>query len=383
VLPTTRPHRPRHPSTRPPGAARATHARGHTIARRIPRVTVYERAPGQLSVRWRERGRQREQRGFTTPEEAEDARFIVEARIRSGLPGARLAIKVSQLVQRWWDGHVITLGTSTIANYQVHVARVLDTLGDAYANELTPPQLIDWRVELEDMLGSARLVNECLKVLSGAYTKGVQWGLADTNPVLHVPRLAEDERNIYFPTRAEVLRLGMTAPNLAARVRLNLAAHAGPRPGEQLALQWRHINFERRRIRIEQSLKMNGQIGPTKTKKNRWIPGPLELFDLLAELRETTPFPEAGDFIITSPQGKAFHGTRWRANVLSDWRVAANAVQVEWRTLRHFFAALMASGGASLLMVSRYMGHASIKTTADRYAFLFDDDADAVFERIW
>ena len=40
--------------------------------------------------------------------------------------------------------------------------------------------------------------------------------------------------------------------------------------------------------------------------------------------------------------------------------------------LRHTFASVLASGGASLQMIGKLLGHAQVTTTA-RYAHLFDD----------
>lgn len=50
--------------------------------------------------------------------------------------------------------------------------------------------------------------------------------------------------------------------------------------------------------------------------------------------------------------------------------------------LRHTAASLAVSAGANVKAIQRMLGHASAAMTLDRYADLFDDDLDAVAERL-
>jgi len=50
--------------------------------------------------------------------------------------------------------------------------------------------------------------------------------------------------------------------------------------------------------------------------------------------------------------------------------------------LRHTAASLAVSAGANVKAVQRMLGHASAAITLDRYADLFDDDLDAVADRL-
>ena len=50
--------------------------------------------------------------------------------------------------------------------------------------------------------------------------------------------------------------------------------------------------------------------------------------------------------------------------------------------LRHTAASLAVSAGANVKAVQRMLGHASAAMTLDRYADLFDDDLDAVADRL-
>jgi integrase len=50
--------------------------------------------------------------------------------------------------------------------------------------------------------------------------------------------------------------------------------------------------------------------------------------------------------------------------------------------LRHTAASLAVSSGANVKAVQRMLGHASAAMTLDTYADLFDEDLDAVAERL-
>jgi integrase len=64
---------------------------------------------------------------------------------------------------------------------------------------------------------------------------------------------------------------------------------------------------------------------------------------------------------------------------------AAAAVGLEGlvpHELRHTAASLAVSSGANVKAVQRMLGHASAALTLDTYADLFDDDLDAVADRL-
>ena len=50
--------------------------------------------------------------------------------------------------------------------------------------------------------------------------------------------------------------------------------------------------------------------------------------------------------------------------------------------LRHSAASLAVSAGANVKAIQRMLGHASAAMTLDQYADLFDDDLDAVADRL-
>lgn len=351
------------------------------MAGRQPRASTYERQDGRYSVRWREHGRQREERGYTE-DQAETRAFQITQRLRSGLPGIRERFPITDLIAAWWEGYVTagSLSEATRTNYRTATRRVLESLGQADAQTISTPSLIAWAEDLDASL-NPRLVNECLKVLSSAYQRGIEWGTVEPpNPVRSVPRRKEPPASVTIPTRAEATALGITAPTLRDRTRLVVAAYVGLRPGEQLGLEWRHIREGT--IRVEQSVNLRGHVGPTKTGKPRSVPMPPSVEALLLEWANQTLHPKQRDPVFPSKRGTRLTPSPWRRDVWYPWRTRAEVEHLQWRTLRHYYASELAANGATIMQASRWMGHGTIRTTIDRYGFLFDEDAERVMLRL-
>jgi integrase len=86
---------------------------------------------------------------------------------------------------------------------------------------------------------------------------------------------------------------------------------------------------------------------------------------------------------------KAFGGLlvrRVKGHARRSWFDAAAAAIGESgltpHELRHTAASLAVGAGANVKAVQRMLGHASAAMTLDRYADLFDDDLDAVADRL-
>ena len=68
-------------------------------------------------------------------------------------------------------------------------------------------------------------------------------------------------------------------------------------------------------------------------------------------------------------EGKPVHEIKWFWN---DVRTQAGLPGVRVHDLRHTFASLLVSGGMSLPMIGKLLGHTQVQTTL-RYAHLYDD----------
>jgi integrase len=88
------------------------------------------------------------------------------------------------------------------------------------------------------------------------------------------------------------------------------------------------------------------------------------------------------ELLFTGPGGGMLRVGNFRRRVFDE---AARQVGLEGLTphdLRHTAASLAVSAGANVKAVQRLLGHASAAMTLDVYSGLFDDDLDAVADRL-
>ena len=161
---------------------------------------------------------------------------------------------------------------------------------------------------------------------------------------------------------------------------VHTAVLTGPRPGELWELRSTDVDLRRRRLRVARAVseRTGGRvIGPTKTGQTRELP----ISDELAERLE--PRVRAGGLLFTTPGGAQVREGNFTRRV---WRPAvqlAGLGDLDFYDLRHTAASWAIRSGASVLTVSRMLGHASPAVTLGVYAGLFDDELDDVATRMW
>lgn len=156
-------------------------------------------------------------------------------------------------------------------------------------------------------------------------------------------------------------------------------------PAETFGIQWRDIQVDRGWVSIVRNLtEVAGKLSePKDVKKPSRRRGfripPVALRALQARHKRLQPSPT--DYVFTSPHGGPIHLSNFRRRVWAKLLKKAEVPVITIYGLRHSSASLMAAMGIPLLLVSRTMGHADIKLTANVYSHLFDDAQKAVDEK--
>lgn len=88
------------------------------------------------------------------------------------------------------------------------------------------------------------------------------------------------------------------------------------------------------------------------------------------------------DLVFTSPKGGVVWLRNWRRRVFDPALDAAGLCELTPHELRHTAASLAVAAGANVKAVQRMLGHASAAMTLDVYSGLFEDDLDAVADRL-
>jgi integrase len=230
------------------------------------------------------------------------------------------------------------------------------------------------------MSGAPGTVRKNAGVLSSILDHAVSMRRLAANPCKGVilPRQVKKQRR--YLTDVEVKALADAAGVHGFEVLV--LAYCGLRFGEFAALKVGDVDLGRRRLMVQASVtEVSGAMewSDAKTHRRRNVPFPSFLDEGMAARVEG----RGRDEILFAGRG----GNPIReGNARRDWfNRAVEKSGIGYLTpheLRHTAASLAVRSGASVLAVQRMLGHKSAAMTLDTYADLFDDDLDAVMDRV-
>jgi integrase len=223
-------------------------------------------------------------------------------------------------------------------------------------------------------------VRQAYRVLSLILEHAVRAGRLPRNPAggASLPKARPKDKR--FLSHAEVQALAAAAGDY--RLVVEMLAFTGLRFGELAALRVGRVDPLRRRMEIAESVtEVNGAtvFGTPKTHHRRSVPIPRSLID---ELTRVVAGRAPGDLVFGSPEGGVLRVGNFRQRVFDRAAREAGLTGLTPHDLRHTAASLAVSSGANVKAVQRLLGHASAAMTLDVYASLFDDDLDALAERM-
>lgn len=208
--------------------------------------------------------------------------------------------------------------------------------------------------------------NRCGEVLRKMFNLAIKWKMREDNPAEGFRRREEIERDVFLSIE-EIGRLAKalsTAHDQRGATIVRLCLLTGARLGEV-----RQARFDQFNLELAVWIK---QAATTKQRRVHRVPISAEAVALIRQRRAAVPagcpwlFPGDVEPDASSPEGKPVQEIRrfWQAI-----QSTAELPGVRLHDLRHTFAALLVSGGASLPMIGKLLGHTQAKTT-QRYAHL-------------
>ena len=281
------------------------------------------------------------------------------------------AITIAELSERWMTEVVRPKRKPrTVDDYERILAKnILPALGRVVAKDVTWEQVNKFHGSMARTPRRANYVTSTLRaMLNFAERVGIR--TPHSNPCKGVEFFRERARERFLSeveigAAAEAIetaeREGVIGPHAAAGLRL--ALFTGARSGEIVSIQWEHIDWPRKQVRLPDS----------KTNSPRTI----HLGDAAIEVLKT--LPRVGPFVIAGAKpGEAYK------NLTRAWgtaRVFAGLQDVRLHDLRHSFASLAAGRGVSLQMIGKLLGH-KVAATTMRYAHLARDQVASVNDEL-
>jgi integrase len=218
--------------------------------------------------------------------------------------------------------------------------------------------------------------NRTVAVLGKMLALAVRWEMRADNPARGIERAPEEKRE-RFLSPAEIGKLAAALTGHPERMSANairLLLLTGARRGEVLAARWSEFDLD--------TGVWTKPSAHTKQRQMHRVPLSAPATALLRELRQQAD-KEAGrggdpEFVCIGRDGKPL------TDIKRTWAAVcknAGISGVRIHDLRHTFASVLASGGASLPLIGALLGHTQAQTT-HRYSHLLDDPLRVATERV-
>ena len=337
--------------------------------------------------------------GSMTTEEARNRAAKAAGAVRDGHDPAeerdarKADLTVAELCERWIAAGCprakpsrqggAKLKDSTAADYRSAIKRhILPLLGQRKLGSLKPSDISRCqadvmtgktaRTEKTGPRGKARvrggsgIAGRCTAYLASILTWGVSQGYLKESPAAGVSLIpsAKHERHL---SRDDLSRLGATLavmeeeglnPLYPAAIRL--LALTGCRKSEIMSLRWDYLDEEVGCLRLPDS-KTGAKIVPLSTGAQ-------------AELAR---LPRTSTWVFPASRGEGH--AQGLQRIWEKVRARAGLDGATLHSLRHGFATTAVSGGASLYLTGKLLGHSQARTT-ERYAHVALDPLTAVAE---
>jgi integrase len=269
-------------------------------------------------------------------------------------------------------------------------------LGHMKLSSVTRQTIGRFRDNLRAAGTSIYLTRAILRVAHAMFEHGIELDYIRSNPARGVRVIGHRDEGSgkVVPPMPDFVAELLAEPS-SHRPLLALLATTGLRISEALALRWRHIDFDDKKLavrtRVDGRYREEGH-GTKSTAGTRDVPISSSTLALLMEHRKASMFGSDDDLVFVNGKGTYLSQGNLRRRFLQPLFDSANARlppkaqyggQAGFHVFRHFAISSWINQGLPMKMIQTYAGHSSIKVTMDRYGHLFpSEDQHEAIDRI-
>ena len=294
---------------------------------------------------------------FTLAGAREEAKRLKQRVARGEDPQAerkaeRTAPTVNDLLDRFWRDCAADLAANTVAAYSKYSEDIRRALG---REKLADVKLAHVDRFHQSMRHKAPYANRCKDFLGGLFNRAIAWELTDKNPCRGVRNFREEKRVTYLnetEIKAVLLALDQDSNKTAVAV-IKLMLLTGARKSEAMNMRFDQVKDG---IWIKEA-------SYVKQKREHRVPLSGTALELIAEQYRL----HGGRYVFpgaTPDEPIKDIKTCWQRT-----RRRAGLEHVRLHDIRHSFASVLISRGASLPLVGGLLGHSNYQTTL-RYSHL-------------
>lgn len=254
---------------------------------------------------------------------------------------------------------------TTLDNYRsILRSHLLPRFGEVAISHVKKGDIEAFMAALTDAGKAARTRSGIFKLLSQVFTFAQRHDWCEQNPCRSVrrPRVRECSE-IRFLNQQELDTLIAAVDvsdkpfGLTDRAIFLTAAMTGMRQGELLALRWRDVDWEAKRIRVRRNYTRGHWSTPKSRSGERAVPLSGRVEDELRIHLGHSRFCSEDDLVFANPlNGEVLpHGPLVRR--LKKALKAAGVRTIRFHDLRHTFGTRIAGGGVPMRVLQEWMGH--------------------------
>lgn len=331
---------------------------------------------------WGPDGRQHS-KSFTRKVDAERWLKVSEAESLTGqwVDPAAGSTSFGSYAKDWMAFKRSTVGETTSVNAESLLrARVLPEFQGKRLKQISALDIRNWIAAMTEEGLAPSTVHTYRRVLAQILEQAVDDGLIVTNPTKKVKAPAARPRRQLFLTAQQLRRLADECGAFTPLVWF--LGWSGLRFGEAVALRGERVDPSRRRIRVEEAAtEVAGRLifGRPKTHEARTVIVPRFVVDEIQPLLEGK---KADELVFAASRGGPVRLNNFRRRVFAPAAARIGQADLVPHDMRDTAASLAISSGASIKAVQRMLGHASAKMTLDVYGSLFEEDLEALADRL-